>query len=104
MWLLIADEDNWRNDYPDEEDFFHSDSDDEGQHSRAAYRYHDSYGKQFTKHSRAAYRYHGSYGKQLTDTMILVLQSRGKKEPSEMGSQNQANVLREMRQLYITAY
>ena len=69
MWLLTTDEDNWRNDYPDEEDLFQSDSDDEGQHSRAAYRYHDS------------------YGKLLADTMIPVLQSRGKKEPSEMGSQ-----------------
>ena len=42
--LLVPAEDNWRNDYPDEEDLFHSDSEEEGQHSRAAYRYHDSYG------------------------------------------------------------
>ena len=41
---IITDEDNWRNDYPDEEDLFHSDSDEEGLHSRTAYRYHDSYG------------------------------------------------------------
>lgn len=42
--FFIPAEDNWRNDYPDEEDLFHSDSEEEGQHSRAAYRYHDSYG------------------------------------------------------------
>ena len=43
MFIITA-EDNWRNDYPDEEDLFHSDSEEEGQHSRAAYRYHNSYG------------------------------------------------------------
>ena len=43
--LNHPDEDNWRNDYPDEEDIFQSDSDEDGLHSRTAYRYRDSYGK-----------------------------------------------------------
>ena len=42
---IRIDEDNWRNDYPDEEQLFGSDSDEEGAHSRMAYRYRDGYGK-----------------------------------------------------------
>ena len=52
---MITAEDNWRNDYPDEEELFHSDSDEEGQHSRAAYRYHDSYGMAGDMHFDMAY-------------------------------------------------
>ena len=44
---IPTDEDNWRNDYPDEDELRdgHSSSDDEDVPSRPDYRYRDSYGE-----------------------------------------------------------